>query len=163
MHNAFSMKTDGVFNFLITDVLIRCNGKEVKIKALWDTGASKSAVDVTVASHLGLLPVDKISIGTADGVKTLKNQYILEEVVLPNNVIVQTLKATEANISEQGIHMLIGMDIIASGNFTITHKEPTGMTFSFSAPPFGAEIDYVQRVNDVLSAKRKQGKKKRKK
>ena len=163
MHNAFSQKTEGRFNFLITDVVIKCNGKEVKIKGLWDTGASKSAIDLTVISHLGLQPVDKISIGTADGVKALKNQYILEEVLLPNNVIVPTLQATEANISGQGIHMLVGMDIISMGNFSITHKKPTGMTFSFSVPPFGSEVDYVQRINDDVSAKRKEKKKKRKK
>ena len=65
-------------------------------------------------------------------------------MILPSNVIFEGLRVTEGILA--GTEVLIGMDIIASGDFAVTHcNEDGGTTMSFCVPSV-QEIDFVTRA-----------------
>lgn len=43
---------------------------------VWDTGASKSSIDKRVADELGLIPVGKGTISTANGVVAVNTYFV---------------------------------------------------------------------------------------
>lgn len=148
MHNtsAFTVKSSGgLLRVLITDVNVHISGspKHSAIKAIWDTGASGSAITKKVAQHLGLVPTGMAQVNTANGIAT-QNTYTID-IGLPNKVIIQGIVATEIDALAAGCDALIGMDIITLGDFSITnHNGSTCMSFRV---PSGHEIDYVKNVN----------------
>lgn len=66
--------------------------------------------------------------------------YVID-IILPNNVIIQNVIGSCSNLGDD-IDMLIGMDIIRHGDFSITNKYG-GTTFSFRIPSI-KEIDYAE-------------------
>jgi hypothetical protein len=100
---------------------------DIPIRALWDTGAYMSVISASIAKQLGLTCVDQRAI-TSIGGTILSNRYYLS-LMLPNKVIFP-----ELYVAEWGGHrfydMLIGMDIISQGNFSIANDaEKTVFTF----------------------------------
>jgi hypothetical protein len=74
----------------------------------------------------------------------IKNTYLVN-IYLPMNVFFPGVKVTEG-VLYGDIEMLIGMDIITSGDFTITHNQgKTKMSFGI---PSVHSYDYVQRINE---------------
>ena len=74
----------------------------------------------------------------AHGSQTV-NTFLID-IYLPNGVKFQSVQVTEGNFS--GGDILIGMDIINSGDFAVTnYKGVTKFTFRF--PSFG-DIDFVK-------------------
>lgn len=71
----------------------------------------------------------------------VQSTYIVD-IVLPNRVLVKDVTVTGASGLSGGCEVLIGMDIIALGDLSITnHKDVTCMSFRI---PFLHEIDYVK-------------------
>ncbi|MCD8312949.1 MAG: SEC-C domain-containing protein [Bacteroidales bacterium] len=106
--------------------------------ALWDTGATNCVISKRVVQELGLHAVGMTKNITAGG--TINANRYLIDIMLPNKVQVISVKATEAELN--GFDMLIGMDIIMRGDFSITHKD--GKTkFSFQMPSTH-DIDFVK-------------------
>ena len=101
---------------------------------------------------------------TANG-SDVKNTYLVN-IALPSNVMMQNTVVTEGNLGEDSqIDVLIGMDIITHGDFVITNKTNTVMTFRI---PSLVEIDYVadiQRENTIaqMRAQRKASNNRKKK
>lgn len=149
---AFTLKSDTILNMLVTDTLIDSNNRDAtkiinnnkKWKGLWDTGASLSSIDQRVVNELGLTPVGKQKISTANGI-ILVNTYIID-ITLPNHVIIQNVLVSCSNLGED-TDILIGMDIIRHGDFSITHTD-NSTTFSFRIPSV-KEIDYVQELSNI--------------
>jgi hypothetical protein len=122
--------------------------KCLNFSAIWDTGATGSAITERAAKALGLQPTGLQTVHTAAGKKD-KNTYLVN-IMLPNNVGVQNVTVTEADLGES-IDVLIGMDIITLGDFSITNVGGN-TTMSFRVPSI-QEIDYVpvaNRMNQVL-------------
>jgi predicted aspartyl protease len=115
------------------------------IKALWDTGATGSAITPAVAKLLGLIPTTKTNVQHADGI-SLQNVYYVN-IYLPNKVVVPFVKATECNNIVGNFDIIIGMDIISLGDFAITNVG-NKTTFSFRMPSLKT-IDYVKEFNDT--------------
>lgn len=144
--SSFTVKSNGgLLRVLVTDVNIHISGttNKVPIKAIWDTGASGSAITKAVGAKLGLIPTGMAQVNTANGVAT-QNTYTVD-VGLPNGVIIQGVIVTEIDALSVGCDALIGMDIITLGDFSITnHNGKTCMSFRV---PSSHEIDYVSNPN----------------
>lgn len=144
--SAFTVKsTGGLLRVLITDINVHLPGSPdySAIKAIWDTGASGSAITKKVAQQLGLVPSGMAQVNTANGLAT-QNTYTID-IGLPNKVIIQSIIATEIDALTAGCDALIGMDVITLGDFSITnHNGSTCMSFRV---PSGHELDYVVNLN----------------
>ncbi len=153
---AFTIKYNGITNRIITKIKISLpsdlkeesagNGL-YETTALWDTGATKTFITKTTAEKLGLIPTGLAIINHAGG-KSETNTYIVN-IYLPNNVVIPGVSVTEFVSEEFGA--LIGMDIIAGGDFSITNYDnKTCMSFRI---PSCHTIDYVfeaQKINNSL-------------
>ncbi|MCL2632287.1 MAG: SEC-C metal-binding domain-containing protein [Coriobacteriia bacterium] len=115
------------------------------VKALWDTGASKSVISEEAAKELNLPISGKVEIVHANG-KDDCNQHFVN-IYLPSGVNIVGLQVAATKLSE--IDVLIGMDIITLGDFALTNKNDRSM-FSFRVPS-NDEIDYVEQDAATMS------------
>lgn len=110
-------------------------------QAIWDTGATNTCISDKVVADFSFQPIGVVQVMGAAGMK-VQNQYIID-LLLPNGVVFQGITVTGCQIS--GAELLIGMDIIGSGDFAVTLKE--GKTvFSYRHPNNGC-IDFVDLQN----------------
>ena len=114
--------------------------------AIWDTGATHSAITKKVVDDLGLKPTGARETRHADG-KSINNTYLVN-ISLPNRVMVGQVRVTEVKLipdgntsDDQQPQLLIGMDIIGLGDFAVTNADGK-TTFSFRVPSV-EEIDFV--------------------
>jgi predicted aspartyl protease len=145
---AFTLKFNGnIARTLITecgvcrafDPLSRAKHPEIaKFNGLWDTGATGSVISKNVVDALNLKPISKAKVFHANG-ESLVNVYAIN-LFLPNQVAFPFVKVTEGILN--GFDILIGMDIITSGDFALTNTAGS-TTFSFRVPSI-EEIDYVK-------------------
>ncbi len=120
--------------------------KGVNCQCLWDTGASSSCISKNLAEKLGLKQVGVAQSFTAAGL-TLAKTYVVN-IGLPNHVQIPMVMVSEAVLN--GFDVLIGMDIITLGDFSITNVD--GRTiFSFRVPSTET-IDYVKQDNQKAKA-----------
>lgn len=146
---AFTLKHNGIANRIITPVKIAAvfdpknppaSPKFIDTTALWDTGATRSVITDTIAKALGLTPVGKVKVHHAGGEGDYDTHLV--NLVLPNNVGIEGVLVSECPDVTGGFGVIIGMDIICTGDLSITnHKGATWMTFRF--PSIGTH-DYVQ-------------------
>lgn len=113
---------------------------KTKVVGLWDTGASGTVITKETADKIGVKPVSRTLVHHADG-STERNVYLVD-VTLPNDVAFPLLRVTEGDLA--GFDVLIGMDIITAGDFSITnHGDNTVASFRV---PSCHEIDYVREI-----------------
>lgn len=115
---------------------------------LWDTGATGSVITPKVVRELGLKPIDRIEVRTANG-SAEKDVYMVN-LLLPNNKTIDWVRVTESNIASPGLDGLLGMDVIGHGDFAITHAN--GNTVVSFRMPSCAEIDYDKERTEYLKA-----------
>ena len=159
IYHAFTSKYDGISNKLINDVIVINSGISKSCKAQWDTGASGTCISDDVVRGLNLLPVGMQTIQTPSGSKDVST-YLLD-IVLPNNVIIQKILVCGTDIGNQGIQLLIGMDVISCGDFSVSNYN--GKTVFSYRTPSRKETDYVKEINIENKIGPKHGKGKRKK
>lgn len=109
----------------------------IQFMGLWDTGASGSVISKTVVDKLDLKPIGKSKVFHANG-ESIVNVYAIN-LFLPNQVGFQFVKVTEGILN--GFELLIGMDIITTGDFSITNVGGK-TTFSFRVPSI-KEVDFI--------------------
>lgn len=112
-------------------------------KALWDTGATSSVITRRVVEQLGLKPVSITNVHTASGCE--QAFVYLVNIRLPQGVGFHSLPVTEAKLN--GFDVLIGMDIIGMGDFTIS-KDNDKTLFSFQCPSTHS-TDYVKELEHM--------------
>ncbi len=160
MESSFTSKYQGISRVLITDIdispptvdkteIIKC--QKFNCRAIWDTGATSSAITQRVANQLGLKPTGMIQVNTAGGLKT-QNVYLVN-VYLPNKLVIPFVNVTEITDLSQDtndkLEVLIGMDIINQGDFSITNKNnQTWLSFRI---PSMAQIDFVDEYNKKMN------------
>ena len=127
----------------ISDVLQ--NTKKLKAKALWDTGAMMSAITPEAARSLSLVSYDR------KRVKGINNEITLAGIArvcikLPN---MDEIKSDVLICSlVKDIDLLIGMDIIQLGDFSISNG--AGKTlFSFTIPLLKEKTDLYDKAYAV--------------
>ncbi len=113
-----------------------------QFNGVWDTGATNSVITKEVAEVLQLKPTGQTEIHTANGA-CIKNTYLVN-IFLPSNVVLPHVRVTEGELG--GIQMLIGMDVITIGDFSITNFEDK-TTMSFRLPSCG-EVDFVPEADE---------------
>ena len=146
---AFTLQSNkGKLNALKTKVIIsesfdpnNCP-KDIIFKqyiAIWDTGATNTAISEKVVNECQLRPVGIIKRAYAGG-EEQSNTYFVN-IKLPNKVGVQEIKVIGVEKIKDA-DVLIGMDIISQGDFSITNKEDK-TCFSFRIPSLEC-IDFVK-------------------
>lgn len=148
--SAFTYSANGRANVLQSKVGVSAHKKlfpEAQLKeftAIWDTGATNTAISKKVAEECGLIPTGQAISNTANGTCTV-NTYLID-LNLPNNITLGGVTATEFT-SVGGSDLLIGMDIIGIGDFAISNFE-NKTAFSFRCPSM-AKTDYVKILNSM--------------
>ena len=93
-------------------------GQQCTIEAIWDTGASRTAISEEAFDILGLTRGEPVIVSSFGGetegwsaecliALTDEDQWLTEVDVLP----------------ELPVHAVIGMDIISDGDFSLTYKD----------------------------------------
>ncbi len=102
------------------------------IKALWDNGATHTAISNRLAAHLQLPSEDFTRVSTANGL--IRVPVYVIQLGLPNNFIFEEVEVVEfAYSDDDDCDLIIGMDIMTQGDLSITNFE--GRTvFSFRIP-----------------------------
>jgi predicted aspartyl protease len=136
------MKYNGLTNIIYTDLAVAFpgNNKAGKFRGIWDTGASATVITQDVVDMLGLQPVTYTYVNTASERNVLTEVYLVD-IYLKNDLRIEKVKVTKGVLTPD-FHLLIGMDIIGLGDFSITnHNGSTCMSFRI---PSSHEIDYVK-------------------
>lgn len=161
---AFTTKFSCLSNRLYSKANIVYEKRSYVADALWDTGATISCISMDVVSKLGLVSTGKMEINTPAGKKEV-NTYSVD-IVLPNkvqDVLISNCTVCDSDIGDQGISLLIGMDIIQLGDFSVSNYG--GQTvFSFRLPS-KETTDYVKKINfeNAIGPTHGKGNRKRKK
>ena len=108
--------------------------------ALWDTGATCSVITQKIVDELNLKPTSYGRVSTANG--DYETPFFYVDVLLPNKVIVSNLLVPLGQPS--GCDLLIGMDIIAQGDFAVSNFE--GKTVFTYRIPSSMEFDFVSNT-----------------
>lgn len=139
---AFTTSGKSILNQLKNTAIVRCGGKEIKVDALWDTGATMTNISQEVVKALGLVPTGRQRMLTPSGSYDAPTYLI--DVELPNQVIIKDLRVCSSEIGSQRIGLLIGMDIISTGDFAVSNYN--GKTvFTFRSP--SAQVtDYYKQI-----------------
>ena len=112
--------------------------------ALWDTGATNTAISDARAKRLNIPPIGRVTVHGAHGAKAV-NQYMVD-ILLPNRVGFANWLVTGADLGDS-LGILIGMDIITLGDFSITNVNGSTLA-SFRTPSVGPVIDYVKILEE---------------
>lgn len=150
--SAFTKKHSSLINVITTSAKVSRNNindseNAIEVKAIWDTGATNCAISSEIVKKLGLIPISKAKVYTANG-ETLQNVYIIN-LSLPNNVMLDNVVVTEVQ-SISDADMLIGMPVIIKGDFSISNYNGK-TTVSFRIPSI-ADVDYVSLLKSQIPA-----------
>ena len=111
-----------------------------RFNAIWDTGATSSAISQNVVDACGLKPISIVEVYGVHGPQP--TEMFLIDLWLPNRVVVGEVQATLGEL--RGADILIGMDVIKLGDLAVTNFEGATM-FSFRVPSEG-QIDFAERA-----------------
>ena len=133
--STFTTYGDDVLRVLRNEVRVSSaldpKNSERSLIAIWDTGATHTSISHGAASLLGLKPTGRIEMRGANDTKEVNTYKV--NLVLPNNVGIQRLTVAEVSGLGGDADLLIGMDVIAHGNFVVSTWQ--GKTsFSFECP-----------------------------
>lgn len=123
----------------------------IEIRAIWDTGASSSAISENIVSKLNLHPINLIKVDTANGLHETTTHSIT--AALPNNMIIPGMTVTKARLGDD-LDMLIGMDIIGCGDFIVSTNQEM-LSFGFKVPSH--ELLYFYQGNKPIFTKANNG------
>lgn len=96
-------------------------GNNVPARAIWDTGASQSCISPAIAKSLNLPVVNSTTSNTANG--PAKATIHVVDIAI-GNVRFQKIAVTALQIPDDAV--LIGMDIIGMGKFTVQNMDVNG-------------------------------------
>jgi len=161
MQRAFTTKYNNLTRVLFNRVGVcqpitpeEVKTQQIKVNeylAIWDTGATHSAITKKVADDLELKPTGVREVRHAKG-KSVANTYLVN-IWLPNKLMVSQVRVTEVDLipddntsDDQQPQILIGMDIIGMGDFAVTNfNRKTTMSFRF---PSVKEIDFIPEADE---------------
>lgn len=147
----FSGKTDVLTSSVGVSIAFNPNTSQenlpkiTEISAIWDTGASCTVISKEVANQLNLVPTGKITI-TGVNHTSEENTYFVN-IYLPNKVMLMYVKIVEAPALSGGAGMLVGMDIIGSGDFSV-YNEDGKTVMSYRFPTIGG-MDFAQEAGNI--------------
>lgn len=146
--HAFTQKADRIANVLTWEFDIspvNNPSMKVRIKGIWDTGATNTVITEELANKLGIAATGKVKVNTASDTSKETATYLVD-IFLKADFLIQGATVALGKVNtEIGLDCLIGMDIINLGDLSINCYE--GKTWlSFRVPSRG-HVDYVAQVN----------------
>lgn len=144
---AYTWQGNGILRDVIIDVEIGVPGGQGRdYKALIDTGATNSCITKKVADDLGLVQSGLTDNHTAGGIVEKSKTYVVDAIIKGGIIKFEKWAVVEVQLTAGKYDMLIGMDIIANGDFAITHKGgKTKVTFCV---PSMRDFDFVPEANN---------------
>lgn len=127
---------------LHTEVILHANGMTLKCLALWDTGATNSAIAHHVSKDLSLVPCGIVNVSTPSGAAHY-NTYLVD-LELNNGPTIGGLVVADSEIGKQCIDVLIGMDVISQGDFAVSNAH--GHTVFTFRIPAQETVDFVKQA-----------------
>ena len=106
------------------------------VRALWDTGATTSAISEKIAGKLALEYLRHHDVETAHGGKTSLPGYSNVSFMLFDGTVITPRVTDVVNISEQDIDAIVGMDIISCGTLLLK--------------PIGGGVKFTFTLSDEL-------------
>lgn len=159
-HFSFRLDFDGRQREIVTDCFVAgvlsflpsYSGGRYTAKALWDTGATRSAISPRVVKSLSLQPTDDdYNVTTASG-RVSTCIYAVDIGLTDLKLGHSAIPVVELELDD--IDVLIGMDIIGLGDFAICG----GRVFSYCCPPCPNPVDLKEKADKVnvrMKAKRR--------
>jgi predicted aspartyl protease len=114
-----------------------------KYLALYDTGATHSAISPKVVQELNLPSVGARRVGVGGGFHDTTSHLV--NIKLPSNVLCPMFQVAQIHVPS-GEDVIIGMDVLAAGDFAVTNQGGNTV-FSFRVPSQKC-IDFVAEIND---------------
>ena len=145
---ALTRRYSSVAPAIITPIYLSAPGQEpLCVMALWDTGATMSAVDYSVISKLSLPTCEFTAVKGINS--SLQSFRVYADVRLTEkSEPIQIMPCAVRQIySAPDVHVIIGMDIISKGNFSISNAGGETV-FSFMIPS-APVIDFAQQIRDA--------------
>lgn len=153
--HSFTIAHEGIVNVLKTNCQIMTAFDPTKppdplpisieFIAIWDTGASATVISQQVVDRLGLTATGMTRVSTANG--TMDVETYLINILLPNSVGFVGVQVSNCNLGG-GADVLIGMDIIGSGDFVVTNfQNKTIMSYRH---PSTKHLDFVAEHHSDL-------------
>lgn len=145
-NSSLTISYSGITRRILSDVVVSNpnDGTQVKIKALWDTGATNCVISEKYAKAANLAVVGSTTMNHAGG-ESQVNEYVAN-LTLPNNVTVAKVKVL-GNDAIKGFDFIVGMDVITLGDFCLTNKDGKTVV-SFRIPSLSV-IDFVKETNEA--------------
>jgi predicted aspartyl protease len=144
--HALTRNYNGIANCIKTPVEVKniSNGEVVQSMGIWDTGATNSVVTKSTAQALGLVAIRMVTVMGVHGSKEVNVYFV--NITLNNKKITINATVTECDelSADNSVGMLIGMNVITMGDFSITNLRGN-TTMSFRVPSL-QRIDYVQGI-----------------
>lgn len=120
----------------------------VGFQAIYDTGATNSVIKQAVIDACGLAPTGMARVQVVGGEHSAETYLV--NILLPNRVTFSSVRVTKGDIP--GADVLIGMDIINMGDFSVTNCQ--GITkFSYRTPSI-EHVDYVDQAKKLRAQDR---------
>jgi hypothetical protein len=133
-----------------TPVLNKSKGPDKQtadLVGIWDTGATGTVITQRVVDELEIMPIGRTEVHHAQG--SDESPVFLVDLQLPMMVVIQGLAVTLGKLPP-GVDVLIGMDVIGTGDFAVTNVG--GLTTMSFRVPSQAKIDYVAESNAINAA-----------
>ncbi len=157
--HAFTYRPNGLVNVLTTPVHV---GRPIVDKsksaikpddcgarnfvAIWDTGATNCVLTQRVIDECSLPAITRVKVNTVSGEE--ETTVHLASLFLPNHLVIPSVRMTKGKVA--GGDILIGMDIIATGDFAVTNMN--GKTVLSFRQPSIAEIDFVANAPNATAS-----------
>jgi predicted aspartyl protease len=152
-YHAFDTEYERVVREISTPVSLfsshtSAKGKCVETFAVWDTGSTHSVLSPKIVKELGLIPIDSCLVRGINASQI--SDIVVATISLTGDLHLTGRRFSVNNIP--GADVLIGMDIIMTGDFVINNADGKTL-FSFVIPPFKNKISFSKKASHA--AKRK--------
>lgn len=155
LRHAFSMEYPGLVREIVTEVIVAWphrittpHPEPQKFLCVWDTGATTSAITPKAAESLRLIPTGKTDVRGAHGSQSVYTYLV--DFIFPfgpgYHVSVQNVKVTACDFSANDIQVLVGMNVIMLGDFSISNPK-LKTVFSFCIPSHDTPVDLVEKTD----------------
>lgn len=117
----FTKKFKDIENRILVTTNISFASKRMKANTLVDTGATISCISKSVAKKLKLQPIGIDKVSTPSGTAVL-SKYLLN-ISFKKDMVFKNIFVLESEIGNQGIDLLIGMDILNKNDIMISNYD----------------------------------------
>lgn len=104
----------------------------IKCRAKWDTGCNMTCITHDIANRLNLSTYRQWEVRTPDGLSRMEGSTLIS-MMIPTGQVVPSIEVCVAHMVDADI--LVGMDIIAQGDFALSHTSTGEVIMSICFPP----------------------------